>query len=598
MDWANRPELKGLRRVRARVSDSTLFYGALAVGGLSALGSLLIYDWRGYSGWMLLLWLVGLVGLSVAMASRNRAVPRIALADLLAPVGLALAFAPIYLLALYRWPVQVSSDEAAIGDAARQHADPDGIDPFGVGHYLGRPALGFIGWGNITQLFGGNFELHELRLQHAAFGLLTIAASYALFRQLLPRGWALFAAGLLGVSHAFLMISRLAMRENTSVLVEVVALALLLWGLRNDHFLATFLGGIVAGLGFYVYQPARITFPIWLVFLLLVGLVFRERFRLRRLIPLAAVAGAGFALMATPILIAESKAPSFLGQDSQVETLLIYPEARVVQMGWVHASSISEGYETNIRQGLSAFNNEVIDHGFIYVNEGHGFADPLTGILLWVGFGVVAISLIRRRADEGALLMLGGFVVLWLTYAFLVNKAPNYTRLLVTLPFVAFLVTMAVRWLASRWRSIRFAPAVLVVVSAVSLAAWNLSIAWDYVQEGRTLGDPIGSTGRYADSLAKRSVESLYIASSSGAPYHVWGDDFATMHRIKLFKADAQVAVIDPSSLAGFRAPAPFALFMRREAWMPAAADLAQAYPQGRIRNVMPDGSRVVLEVP
>ena len=39
--------------------------------------------------------------------------------------------------------------------------------------------------------------------------------------------------------------------------------------------------------------------------------------------------------------------------------------------------------------------------------------------------------------------MLGGFVVLWLSFALLVNKAPNYTRLLITLPFVAYLVVEA-----------------------------------------------------------------------------------------------------------------------------------------------------------
>lgn len=58
------------------------------------------------------------------------------------------------------------------------------------------------------------------------------------------------------------MISRLAMRENTSVLVELVALALLVWRLRRDHVLATFAGGVVAGLGFYVYFPARATFAL------------------------------------------------------------------------------------------------------------------------------------------------------------------------------------------------------------------------------------------------------------------------------------------------------------------------------------------------
>src|SRR2546422_8322209 len=40
---------------------------------------------------------------------------------------------------------------------------------------------------------------------------------------------------LLGLSHSFLMISRLAMRENTSVLMEVTAFALLLRGLRRSE---------------------------------------------------------------------------------------------------------------------------------------------------------------------------------------------------------------------------------------------------------------------------------------------------------------------------------------------------------------------------
>jgi hypothetical protein len=37
---------------------------------------------------------------------------------------------------------------------------------------------------------------------------------------------------------------------------------------------------------------------------------------------------------------------------------------------------------------------------------------------------------------------------------------------------------------------------------------------------------------------------------------------------------------------------------MRREVWQPVATQLADAYPRGRIRNVTPDGARVVLEVP
>jgi hypothetical protein len=255
----------------------------------------------------------------------------------------------------------------------------------------------------------------------------------------------------------------------------------------------------------------------------------------------------------------------------------------------------------NVKFGLGTFNDNVVDHGWIYPNYGHGFVDPLTGILLWFGVGVVGIALLRRRReDEGALLMLGGFLILWLSFAFVVNKAPNYTRLLVTLPFVAFLVTEAVRWLAGRWRSLPRAPALIVAGFLSAIVVWNLGIAWDYIQDGRRDGEPIGSTGRYVESHKDAPGQIFYVATSPAQPYYVWGDDGASLLRVRYFVDNpSQVGTaIDPVSLRSFHAPPPFSLFMRREAWQSAATELAETFPRGRIRNITPDGARVVLEVP
>ena len=41
----------------------------------------------------------------------------------------------------------------------------------------------------------------------------------------------------------------------------------------------------MAGLGFYVYFPARATFPIWIVFLVALGVLFRGEFPVRRIAP-------------------------------------------------------------------------------------------------------------------------------------------------------------------------------------------------------------------------------------------------------------------------------------------------------------------------
>jgi hypothetical protein len=571
----------------------------IAIGLLLGLIALVVYMAEGYSRGMLLVWLAALVVLSVAFGFRSRAWPRIALAEVGIAGGLVALVSPLYLVALSRWPVQVSSDEIAIMDVSNRYASDPGVDPFGVSWYLTRPAGLFVFWGDLGNLIGG-IDLFHMRLLHALVGLLTVGVSYALFRLMLPRTWAAFATVLVGASHAMFMISRLAMRENTALLAVVLSFTLLLWGLQKRHELATFLGGFVAGLGFYVYFPGRVALPIWIAFLLGLALLYKRQFPRRLLLSLGAIAVAGALLAATPIIYAESQVTS-LERAGQRDSLFFYDDAREEQQRWVFEDNQWDAYKENVRFGLGTFNNNVVDHGWIYPNYGHGFVDPLTGILLWLGVGLVGVALIRRRReDEGALLMLGGFLVLWLSFAFVVNKAPNYTRLLVTLPFVAFLVTEAVRWLAGRWSSTRRAPAVIVGGFLSAIVVWNLVIAWDYVQDGRREGDPIGTTGRYVEAREEEPGLTFYVATSNAQPYYVWGDDTASMHRVQYFLDDRTRlgALIDPAALRNFNAPAPFSLLMRREVWQTAATELADRYPRGHVRNLTPDGARVVLEVP
>ncbi len=59
---------------------------------------------------------------------------------------------------------------------------------------------------------------------------------------------------------------------------------------------------------------------------------------------------------------------------------------------WVFESTVAGGMWKNISWGLTAFNNKIADHGFIYENKGHGFVDPLTGIFLWVGVLASSVS--------------------------------------------------------------------------------------------------------------------------------------------------------------------------------------------------------------
>jgi hypothetical protein len=577
----------------------------LVLGGLS----LAVYELTGFSVWMLLIWVAGLVAFGLHYWRESPSLPRIARGDVLAGVALLVAFAPLYLARIYEWPVQIISDEPTIMDVSENYSSLHGVDPFSVSDYATRPTLLFIVWGHLGKWMGG-IDLTHMRLLHALVGLITIALSYYLFRQLLPRGWAMFASAVFGLNHAFLLISRLAMRENTAVFAEVVALTLLLRGFRQRHLFTTFLGGIAAGLGFYVYHPGRAAFVLWAVFLGLLALLYRRTIPLRRTATFGAAALAGFVIMAGPLLIAEAKAPPTFREVDPMAQLLITQKGRELQRDWVSADSIRDGYLTNVEFGLETFNSKVVDHGWIYVNPGHGFVDPLTGILVWVGVGIVALGLIlrRRRGEPWPLLMLGSFIVLWLGFAFLVNQAPKYPRLLIVLPFVAYLVTEVVRFVARQAERLlarlghRLDPAPTVAIAAavlVAIGALNLAIAWDYVNRGRTEGEPIGSTARY---IADRPSQQFYLVGDENGPYPYFRWGLAVWWHDWLVRTSPNMKLADPvvaSNAVGTLQPqAPFTLLMSRSALSALGAGLADRFPTGRVRNVLPDGTLVAFEVP
>ena len=189
------------------------------------------------------------------------------------------------------------------------------------------------------------------------------------------------------------MISRLAMRENTSVLVLVVALSCSLWGLRHSHELAIFLGGFVAGLGFYVYYPARVVFPIWIVFLLGLGLLYRKRFSAQEAADRRRDHDGGLRARGDADHLRasrRSRRPSTTAQGRR--PLHLQGRARGAEDLGLRATASSAGWVKNVKFGLGTFNNKVVDHSWIYPNYGHGFVDPLTGIVLWVGVALVGLG--------------------------------------------------------------------------------------------------------------------------------------------------------------------------------------------------------------
>ncbi len=591
-----------LDAIRSNLSDSRVGYFGAALGVLM----LVLYATVGYSGWLVLLLLVALGLISVHLFVASEPLGRPQWLDFVLPALLVLALSPLYLLRLAAWPVQVSSDEVAIMAYAKKYAALPHVDLFGLSDYFGDPAGQLVLWGKLGNLFGG-VGLEHMRLLHVLFGLLIVGASYALFRQLLPTAWALLASAVLGLNHTFVMMSRMAMRENLPALVEVVAMALLVLGLRKQNRFATFVGGAMAGLGFYVHFSGRMIFPLWIAFLVVLAVAYRTTFGLPQILRLGAIATAGFVLVGTPYLIAYEKAPPLLKAHQQEATLLT-AKGRKLQQDWVFAHSIWGGYKRNVINGLTAFNYGRVDHAWIYKDYGHGIVDPLTGALLWIGALAVLIRVIRRRGPPWPLLPLVAFLVLWLSYAFLIGQAPDYSRMLIVLPFVAYLVAEAVRaltevargLLAARWR-LAFSPALPFAIGALlAIGVWNGFIAWDYIHKGKVTGDDIGSTGRYIQSHDANPNQRFFIAADEVQwKYYDWGWPSVWEDRMRIFSAsDTQVAgVIAPSTLAEFSASKPFTVFTRGDLWSQVKDNFETRYPDARVQSITPDGRLVAVAV-
>jgi len=181
-------------------------------------------------------------------------------------------------------------------------------------------------------------------------------------------------------------------------------------------------------------------------------------------------------------------------------------QGKETQKNWVSAPDTATGIRTNIKRGLLAFNHDYPDGVNVYFHPGHGFVDTFTGWLLWLGVAVILLNWYRKRSIPDAdLLMLTGFLVVWLSLAFIFYKAPDYTRLLVILPFVAYFVARAAGAIA-RLASPLVKQAYIFAAIAIAIIATNVWIIKDFIDLGRKTGNPIGDTLRFQEKHSNEQV--------------------------------------------------------------------------------------------
>ncbi len=594
-----------------------LFFLVIAI--LWSFLSLHTYYLHGYNARMMVFWLGSLLcaGYAFFLFTDKKNAWRFGFTnyDAYLLIVLLLIFFPVYFFLLYYIPYQLNTDEPTIMAFAKVFTSNPRHDLFGLTNYFQYPALIFIMFGGIARALGG-LDLFHFRLVHAASALLIIIFSYLFFRvgslylvkarsvvaHLIP----FCAAVIVGFNHALIAISRMAMRDNSALLIEVIALSFLCLGLLRKNLLLLFLGGLVVGLSFYVYLPARIIIVLWALFLLGLGLFFEKEYRRRDLISAFVITCFGAVLVVSPLVIATVTAPETEWKDVS-NKFLLSAQGQREQQAWVGAASVVEGLRINTMQGLTMFNNNLHDFNYIYPNYGHGFVDPLTGVLIWIGI----VSILMRWARFGGrmeihLFVVGCFLFLWLILSFLFNKNPHYNRLLSTLPFVAFLCVEALYFLGvvvssivSRYTKKTISLANIVLIGGVcTIVIWNLAIFSDFAQRGLREGDALGATARYTEQRAEIPGYSFYLAASVEHPYYSWGVEGQWQGWLKTFTQNNQYsAIVNPNALLYENLQIPFTLFMNKSVWDEYGNTLRSRFPSGTFLSMVSNGSRVALEV-
>ncbi len=304
-----------------------------------------------------------------------------------------------------------------------------GDRPLFISSYTGKEVFFFYLAGLVMHLVGES--VFALRLTAAFVGILTVAATYWLGREMLAdRRMAILAAALLAVSFWHVLFSRLGFRAITQPFLQALTIAALFRGLRRDSYGWLVVGGVLLGLTAYTYLAARL-FPVLLLIGLLPLLLNRSYFG-RRWRQIGVYAGAALITL-LPLLT------YFIG----------HPHAFWVRIGQVAPGSSAPG--------LTLWESLLKSWGMIFLQGDLFWRFNLPGrpLFNWIIGGLLVIgwivSIIRWRRfpydwQRSALtLLIVAPLIMILPTALATNEiVPSNLRAIGMIPFIFFLPAIGV----------------------------------------------------------------------------------------------------------------------------------------------------------
>jgi hypothetical protein len=513
-------------------------------------------------------------------------------------LGLLLLMAPLYFMFLYTFPYSMHRDEVVNMEYDKKAYESPTIHVFGLvpGHFY-NPASVFIFRGWLGEKIGGINLLH-MRIITAWTGLLGVGLAFLFFRMSLPSMEAIAAALWLAMQHVYWIMSRMALRDNSVLPIAVGSLALLWHGLQKRCPFITYIGGLALGLTFHTYMPARIVVVVWFLFIFLLAVRRPGPLPFNALMELGLAAGVGFMLIAGPVMVStvmESPASMDYGRAQ----LLFNPQTHGGSKSASGAATTLEVSKQNMVNGLLTFNHKIADQAWIYPDyfAHHGFLDPISGILLWVGLLLALRCKGSARKDMGLLASVG-FLSVWFFLTFILDKAPNYTRLLVILPFIGYFVITAWMFLCQRTAP-RFYPSCFAA-GVLIILFWNAMIFRDVMNRDFEHRNEIGGMFRYIEDRLDLPRYHFYVVEEAGHPFlRYWRPpQYDVLPNIAALLPESHpLRRISVAAVWLLRPIPPYTLFMPHDLWTQIEWVYKKSYSHLDIQSVCDDEDLLAIEV-
>ncbi len=356
-----------------------------------------------------------------------------------------LVAATLRLIEVGSTPPGLHYDEAADTIIAEQIARGQSA-PIFVEAYTGKEVLFFYWAAAWMKLIGTS--VFAMRLAAAMLGILTVAATYWMTRELLaPRSLqpaqkmqaagsksvALLATIFIATSFAHILMSRVGFRSISEPFIQSIALAALFRGLRLNRLKWIAIAGVFVGLNLYTYLAARL-FPVAIGLLFLCMIIADRGRRRQRVIQFLLLTLCAIIIFMPLGLYFINNPTAFFTRIQQVA-----PQA-----------GQSNALIDNIGRALGMF--FISGDPYIRFNEPYRPLFPIVlGALLVVGFVVALIGSFqsrspRRRFAYFAMIVLT--LIMLLPTALAVNEiTPSNLRAIGMLPIVFVFPALGAWWL-------------------------------------------------------------------------------------------------------------------------------------------------------